>query len=216
MKTSETTTAIFKSMIEVAPEINAIGKSKQAYGYKYATLDSLIDMLRTVLPKHDLWFIQIPTRLEGKSSLTTRVIHKSGEWFEDTIEMTDTELQGKANDTQKVGASITYFRRYALSAIFGVATEEDVDGNINNVSKQPVVTKQAVAPKQQQKKDPTPYLLQDMTKRIESGETKESVLKSYAEILKTDSVRPIEQLNDSEKSTLANFIYKQNKERENV
>lgn len=216
MKTSETTTAIFKSMIEVAPEINAIGKSKQAYGYKYATLDSLIDMLRTVLPKHDLWFIQIPTRLEGKSSLTTRVIHNSGEWFEDTIEMTDTELQGKANDTQKVGASITYFRRYALSAIFGVATEEDVDGNINNVSKQPVVTKQAVAPKQQQKKDPTPYLLHDMTKRIEAGETKESILKSYAEILKTDSVRPIEQLNDSEKSTLANFIYKQNKERENV
>lgn len=216
MKTSETTTAIFKSMIEVAPEINAIGKSKQAYGYKYATLDSLIDMLRTVLPKHDLWFIQIPTRLEGKSSLTTRVIHNSGEWFEDTIEMTDTELQGKANDTQKVGASITYFRRYALSAIFGVATEEDVDGNINNVSKQPVVTKQVVAPKQQQKKDPTPYLLQDMTKRIEAGETKESILKSYAEILKTDSVRPIEQLNDSEKSTLANFIYKQNKERENV
>lgn len=215
MQTSETTNAIFKSMIEVAPEINAIGKSKQAYGYKYATLDSLIDMLRTVLPKHDLWFIQIPTRDEGKSALTTRVIHKSGEWFEDTIEMTDTELQGKANDTQKVGASITYYRRYALSAIFGVATEEDVDGNLNNVQKTQPVSKPVAKP-QQQKKDPTPYLLQDVTKRIEAGETKESILKSYAEILKTDSVRPIEQLNDSEKSTLANFIYKQNKERENV
>lgn len=215
MQTSETTNAIFKSMIEVAPEINAIGKSKQAYGYKYATLDSLIDMLRTVLPKHDLWFVQIPTRDEGKSALTTRVIHKSGEWFEDTIEMTDTELQGKANDTQKVGASITYYRRYALSAIFGVATEEDVDGNLNNVQKTQPVSKPVAKP-QQQKKDPTPYLLQDMTKRIEAGETKESILKSYAEILKTDSVRPIEQLNDSEKSTLANFIYKQNKERENV
>lgn len=215
MRTSETTNAIFKSMIEVAPEINAIGKSKQAYGYKYATLDSLIDMLRTVLPKHDLWFIQIPTRDEGKSALTTRVIHKSGEWFEDTIEMTDTELQGKANDTQKVGASITYYRRYALSAIFGVATEEDVDGNLNNVQKTQPVSKPVAKP-QQQKKDPTPYLLQDVAKRIEAGETKESIFKSYAEILKTDSVRPIEQLNDSEKSTLANFIYKQNKERENV
>jgi hypothetical protein len=218
MQTSETTTELFKAMIDVAPEINSIGKSKQAYGYKYATLDSLIDMLRCVLPKHDLWFIQMPTRNGDKSSLTTRVVHKSGEWIEDTIEMTDTELQGKANDTQKVGASITYYRRYALSAIFGVATDEDVDGNLNNVQKQQPQSKPV--PKQeskpQQKKDPTPYLLQDMTKRMEAGETKESVLKSYADILKTDNVRPIEQLSDAEKSSLANFIYKQNKEKENV
>lgn len=218
MQTSQTTTELFKSMIEVAPEINSIGKSKQAYGYKYATLDSLIDMLRSVLPKHDLWFVQVPFRNGDKSSLTTRVIHKSGEWIEDTIEMTDTELQGKANDTQKVGASITYYRRYALSAIFGVATDEDVDGNLNNVQRQQPQSKPV--PKQeskpQQKKDPTPYLLQDMTKRMEAGETKESVLKSYADILKTDNVRPIEQLTDAEKSSLANFIYKQNKEKENV
>lgn len=218
MQTSQTTTELFKSMIEVAPEINSIGKSKQAYGYKYATLDSLIDMLRSVLPKHDLWFVQVPFRSGDKSSLTTRVIHKSGEWIEDTIEMTDTELQGKANDTQKVGASITYYRRYALSAIFGVATDEDVDGNLNNVQRPQPQSKPAPKPesKPQQKKDPTPYLLQDMTKRMEAGETKESVLKSYSDILKTDNVRPIEQLTDAEKSSLANFIYKQNKEKENV
>lgn len=220
MKTSETTTAIFKSMIEVAPEISSIPKSKLAkgdnyVGYKYATLDSLIDMLRCVLPKHGLWFTQVPFREGEKSCLTTRIIHVSGEWIEDTIEMTDTELRGKVTDTQKVGASITYYRRYALSSIFGVASDEDVDGNLNNVQK-PQPQAKPVAKPQQQKKDPTPYLLQDMTKRIEAGETKESILKSYAEILKTDSVRPIEQLNDSEKSTLANFIYKQNKERENV
>ena len=130
MRTSEETTNLMKAMIASAPEIRSIAKSKQAYGYKYATLDSLIDMLREVLPKHGLWFTQIPTRSEEESVLTTRVFHESGEWLEDSILMTDTELQGKANDTQKLGASITYFRRYVLSSIFGVSADEDVDGNL--------------------------------------------------------------------------------------
>lgn len=221
MRTSETTAELIKAMIEAAPEISSIGKSKQAYGYKYATLDSLIDMLRAVLPKHGLWFIQMPTRTGDKSALSTMVIHSSGEWIEDTIEMTDTELQGKANDTQKIGASITYYRRYALSAIFGVSADEDVDGNVNNIQR-PAAKPQTQArpaeakPQTQQKKDPTPYLEADFKKRIESGETEESVLKYYADILKTDDVRSIEKLSDVEKSTLANAIYKMKKEAENA
>lgn len=221
MRTSETTSELIKAMIEAAPEISSIGKSKQAYGYKYATLDSLIDMLRAVLPKHGLWFIQMPTRTGDKSTLSTMVIHSSGEWIEDTIEMTDTELQGKANDTQKIGASITYYRRYALSAIFGVSADEDVDGNVNNIQR-PAAKPQTQArpaeakPQAQQKKDPTPYLEADFKKRIESGETEESVLKYYADVLKTDDVRSIEKLSDVEKSTLANAIYKMKKEAENA
>lgn len=221
MRTSETTAELIKAMIDAAPEISSIGKSKQAYGYKYATLDSLIDMLRGALPKHGLWFIQMPTRTGDKSALSTMVIHSSGEWIEDTIEMTDTELQGKANDTQKIGASITYYRRYALSAIFGVSADEDVDGNVNNIQR-PAAKPQTQArpaeakPQAQQKKDPTPYLEADFKKRIESGETEESVLKYYADILKTDDVRSIEKLSDVEKSTLANAIYKMKKEAENA
>lgn len=213
MLTSETTKELFGAMIEAAPELQSISKSKQAYGYKYATLDSLIDMLRCVLPKHGLWFCQMPCRKGETSILTTRVFHSSGEWFEDFIEMTDTELQGKANDTQKVGASITYYRRYALSSIFGVASDEDVDGNLNNIRQ----SQPQPQPKPEQKKrDPMPFLLQDFTKRMESGETKDSILKSYADLLKTDAIKQLNDMTDTEKSALANAIYKQNKEKENV
>lgn len=66
------------------------------------------------------------------------------------------------------------------------------------------------------KRDPMPFLLMDIKKRVESGETKESILKVYADILKTDDVRELDQLSDIEKSALANFIYKQNKEQSNV
>lgn len=208
MITSETTTSLFKALIEVSPEISSICKTKQAFGYKYATLDSLIDMLRSVLPKHGLWFVQMPTRQNGVSTLTTRVFHDSGEWIEDTIEMTDTELQGKANDTQRVGASITYYRRYALSAIFGVSADEDVDGNINNVNQ----------PKQNQAKQPQKsaqpkvsardYLMADIKARTDNGEEYNSIIKEYADILKTDSVRNVEDLNDAECKAIATEIYK--------
>lgn len=215
MLTSQTTTSLFKALIEAAPEISSIGKSKQAYGYKYATLDNLIDMLRMVLPKHGLWFVQTPARQNGVSTLTTRVFHDSGEWIEDTIEMTDTELQGKANDTQRVGASITYYRRYALSAIFGVAADEDVDGNINNIrqpAKPQTQAKPDQQPQAQTKRDPAPYLLEDMKQRVNQGETEDSVLRDYADILKTDDVRTITEMSDKERSIVAREIYKRNSE----
>lgn len=217
MITSQETNELLKAMVEAAPEISSISKSKQAYGYKYATLDSLIDMLRGVLPKHGLWFIQMPTRIDDKSVLTTKVFHVSGQWLEDSIEMTDTELSGKTNDTQKLGASITYFRRYALSSIFGVAADEDVDGNLNNAKpaqpqSKPVAQPQ---PKPQQKQDPTPFIMKDLAKRMESGETKESILSDYANILKTDEVREVQKLSDKEKIAVANTLFKRTKEQNN-
>lgn len=216
MITSQETNELLKAMVEAAPEISSISKSKQAYGYKYATLDSLIDMLRGVLPKHGLWFIQMPTRIDDKSVLTTKVFHVSGQWLEDSIEMTDTELSGKTNDTQKLGASITYFRRYALSSIFGVAADEDVDGNLNNAK--PAQQSKPVAqpqPKPQQKQDPTPFIMKDLAKRMESGETKESILSDYANILKTDQVREVQNLSDKEKAIVANTLFKRTKEQNN-
>lgn len=203
-----------KSLIEAAPELSSISKSKQAYGYKYATLDSLIDMLRAVLPAHGLWFIQMPTRVGEKSTLTTRVIHSSGEWLEDTIEMTDTELQGKVNDTQKLGASITYFRRYALSAIFGIASDEDVDGNLNNAQqKQTQKQPQAVTRPQPQQRtasqaqaDAIAVIAENYKGRIGAGEPVESVLKSYAEMLKTDKVRKVADMESAEVVALATII----------
>lgn len=216
MITSPETNELLKAMIEAAPEISSISKSKQAYGYKYATLDSLIDMLRNVLPNHGLWFLQMPTRLDDRSVLTTRVFHTSGQWLEDSIEMTDTELSGKTNDTQKVGASITYFRRYALSSIFGVAADEDVDGNLNNAKQAQPQSKPAPQSKPpQQKQDPTPFIMKDLARRMESGETKESILKDYADILKTDDVREVQKLSEKEKVIVATTIYKRVKEQVN-
>lgn len=209
MKTSEETTNLMKAMIASAPEIRSIAKSKQAYGYKYATLDSLIDMLRDVLPKHGLWFTQIPTRSEEESVLTTRVFHESGEWLEDSILMTDTELQGKANDTQKLGASITYFRRYVLSSIFGVSADEDVDGNLASKDRPQQARPQQTA----QKIDSKTYLKKEIRERIDQGETEGSVLEDFASILGTNIIKQVDQMTDDEARIVAISVFNSKKKR---
>lgn len=209
MKTSEETTNLMKAMIASAPEIRSIAKSKQAYGYKYATLDSLIDMLREVLPKHGLWFTQIPTRTEEESVLTTRVFHESGEWLEDSILMTDTELQGKANDTQKLGASITYFRRYVLSSIFGVSADEDVDGNLASKERPQQARPQQTA----QKIDSKTYLKKEIRERIDQGATEDSVLGDFANILGTNIIKQVDQMTDDEARIIAISVFNSKKKR---
>ena len=55
----------------------------------------------------------------------TMVMHESGEW----IEYDPICLKPVKNDPQAVGSTITYAKRYALSAIFGITSDNDDDGN---------------------------------------------------------------------------------------
>lgn len=147
MQTSQEVSSLFKALCECKKDFVPLSKNKKGYGYNYTPLDSVIDMLNTVLPKHGINFVQFPSTIGDNYALTTRIFHESGEWMEDTIIFNMTEIS-KANDTQKLGASITYFRRYALSAIFGIASDEDIDGNIE----MNIVAKQSQSQIQQQRK----------------------------------------------------------------
>lgn len=128
MNTSQEVKAIYTAIIKARPEIVPVARTKSARNYRYATLDTVIELLSLVLPKHGLGFVQALSTDEGRPMLTTRIIHESGEWIEDALVLPTTKLAGGANESQELGASITYFKRYALSAMFGIATDDDTDG----------------------------------------------------------------------------------------
>lgn len=202
-RSSESIDNIIKSMIEAAKEIKSIPKTKSGFNgrYKYATLDSLIDMLREILPKYNLWFIQYPCDIESDIELVTRIIHSSGEWIETSMIMKVSDISG-ASAAQNIGGAITYFRRYILSCIFGVSCDDDSGSqSIEQPRKQP----------QQNKGDANQYLINIIEKRIKSGEVIESILQSFAEILGVDSVRNLESMTPEEKSKVANYIFNQEK-----
>lgn len=182
MRTSDSVENLQKAMVKTALELQNVQKSKKGYGYNYAPLDAVIEMLRAVLPKNGIWFSQFPTTADGKYSLITRVFHECGEFIEEAVEMPETELSGKANDTQKMGASITYMRRYALTAIFGIAADEDTDGIVP--AKAP--TKKAPAEKAPAGKldiNPEAIVRADIARAFASGVSKKAIEEGYAQYL---------------------------------
>jgi len=151
MRTSETIAQISAALAKAQgtfknPEADA---SNPYFGSKYADLAGVIDAVRTGLAAQDIAVIQSPETVPGEGSrmfvrMVTRLVHKSGEWFEDDAFMVEgvrrRGKKGSAADEEQVvagppnaqdmGSAVTYLRRYSLAAMVGVAqTEEDDDGN---------------------------------------------------------------------------------------
>lgn len=92
---------------------------------KYAPLEEVLNTTRPILSKHGLSVIQSPSSEGEYVSITTILMHESGEW----MEFQPLKLKTDKNTAQGAGSAITYARRYAISAILGIASEEDDDGN---------------------------------------------------------------------------------------
>ena len=69
---------------------------------------------------HGLCFVQGAEANEQRVSVTTRIIHTSGQWLEATTELPPTKA-----DAQGWGSAITYAKRYGLQALCGVPSVDD-------------------------------------------------------------------------------------------
>ena len=143
MKQSETITNLCCALIKAQTEIKNLYPSSKGYGYDYVALEQIIDLLKSVLPRYELGYIQLPSQgIDSQSiGITTRIIHSTGEWIEDTTIVPATDVKG-TNAAQKLGASITYFRRYALCAAFGITGDKDVDANDKAFNQQQQIASQ--------------------------------------------------------------------------
>jgi len=129
--------AIAKALSIFHKEMQPVGKDRENPFFKsrYATLDNILEKIKGPLEKAGLTFIQIP---KGNDELMTAIIEiESGELIEGTLKITPVK-----NDPQSQGSAITYARRYALSAMLGISTDDDDDGHVATLAtKPPVMTK---------------------------------------------------------------------------
>jgi len=107
---------------------------------KYADLTSVWVACREPLATNGLAVSQLPTsRIDDNGmpiiGLTCILMHESGEWVSTYMESPAVGNKG-VNDLQAAGSVITYMRRYTLSAIVGVATGDDDDGNAGQQTRQ--------------------------------------------------------------------------------
>lgn len=112
---------------EFAKALNAtqnIAKTQTAdtgkYTYRYADLGDVLDEVKRACLMFDLSIFQMPSTDGEKLTITTGLIHESGEWM--TFPPMGLKLP---NDAQAVGSALTYARRYSLLTIFGIAPEDD-------------------------------------------------------------------------------------------
>lgn len=127
MKTSETIDLFAQSFLQAQKELSNLKPEKEGYGYKYVPLSDLTNSIKPILNSHDLMFIQTVSESEKGVSIATRIIHISGQFIEDSFSLPPTTIKN-VNEVQALGSSITYGRRYALSSMCGIASDEDIDG----------------------------------------------------------------------------------------
>jgi hypothetical protein len=104
---------------------------------RFASLNSVVDTVKPAYAAQGLTVVQMPGFSDGHATLETIVLHESGEWISG---VSGSPLQ--KNDPQGVGSANTYLRRQSLSAVAGIAQEDD-DGNA--ASSAPAPSRQATS-----------------------------------------------------------------------
>jgi hypothetical protein len=94
--------------------------------FRYASLASGLDIVRKSLGQHEIAAVQTTAidKESGQIRLTTLLAHASGEWIASDWPVC---LISETATPHRMGAALTYARRYALFALVGIAGEDDLD-----------------------------------------------------------------------------------------
>src|SRR5437879_5748255 len=94
--------------------------------FRYASLASGLDIVRKTLGQHEIATIQTTMidEASGQIRLTTLLAHASGEWISSDWPVC---AAAEIAASHRMGAALTYARRYALFALVGIAGEDDLD-----------------------------------------------------------------------------------------
>lgn len=126
---SETIGALAAALAKAQGSIKAAQKDSavktNSYSYSYATLAQLWESARDALSANGLAVTQT-TDMGGNGDiiLVTTLLHASGEWVGGVY-----PVRAKDSLPQSLGSAMTYARRYALSAMLGLTSDDDDDGN---------------------------------------------------------------------------------------
>jgi ERF superfamily len=136
-RSSETIGAIATALAKAQIELNNPEKSLTATiqspfpreanrTFRYASLSSGLDLIRKSLGRHEIATVQTTSidDAAGLIRLTTVLAHTSGEWISSDWPVCPVS---ETAAPQRMGAALTYARRYALFTLVGIAGEDDLD-----------------------------------------------------------------------------------------
>jgi hypothetical protein len=136
-RSSETVAALASALAKAQAELVNPEKSLTATirtgrlgegerSFRYAPLSSGLDIVRKTLGQHEIAILQTTAidQPAGMVNLTTTLAHASGEWIASDWPVCPI---AETVNPQRMGAALTYARRYALFTLIGIAGEDDLD-----------------------------------------------------------------------------------------
>src|SRR6266852_4370576 len=135
-RSSESVAAIATALAQAQPELSnpekaMVGtvyniRSDSPQSFRYASLSSGLDLVRKTLGGQQIAIAQTTDidRANGMVNLTTVLLHTSGEWISSDWPVC---RLSETSAPRRMGAALTYARRYALFTMVGIAGEDDLD-----------------------------------------------------------------------------------------
>lgn len=135
--------SICEQLLRFQSKIRLVNKDSKGYGYSYASFDNIVSSIAPHLEEVGLGYIHT---FEGQDIVCT-LFNGQGEVITSKLTLPQESMKGM-NLNQSMGASITYARRYTLTAILGLVADDDTDSNISTAPETSDVSKgQKQAPK---------------------------------------------------------------------
>ncbi|MCK1341526.1 DUF968 domain-containing protein [Bradyrhizobium sp. 38] len=154
--------------------------------FRYASLASGLDIVRKTLSQQEIATVQT-TRIDpasGQVHLTTLLAHASGEWISSDWPVCAAK---EVEAPHRMGASLTYARRYALFALVGIAGEDDLDAP-DAIAGPPAAAEPQTAPGSKGKHVKAVLNRPAMLKPQQSAELRERLLAELAAVLGSDNL----------------------------
>jgi len=137
MEKSENTVEIYAAIVKFQGDVPVIFKEnmvKDKYGkdkYTYADMADIKNTIQPHMKKYELGIIQTMNYCDDYVHIITEIIHTSGQWIRSEISAQVSINIGYMSQIQAIGSVSTYLKRYALSSMLGLVTDQDRDGNVD-------------------------------------------------------------------------------------
>lgn len=117
---------IYEALCKFQAVMPAVEKTRQGYNFIYCDLADIWLAIRKPLTDNGLSVMQlIQSDDNGNNYMVTRLCHTSGESIE-----SKTLMVFQAKKLTEVGSAYSYYRKYSLSAILGIVSDQDVDAKV--------------------------------------------------------------------------------------
>ena len=125
---------IYGQLLQFQNKLRKVNKDAKGYNYSYASFDNVVETIAPELNSQGLGYTHT---FDGQDIVCT-LFNTEGETITSKLTLSTEILKGM-NASQSMGAAITYARRYTLTAILGLVTDDDTDGVVNTPKTNKVV-----------------------------------------------------------------------------